>query len=112
MHGHARGHGTLGDRELETGRARARRLLLVGRPENEEAHRPERLPEPERLRDGCDAERARARIERGAADIRRPVPVAVRLDDGPQLGAVEHAQERPRVAADRTEVERQLRAGH
>ena len=66
----------------------------------------------EPLRHGRDAEHGRARPERGAADVRGAVAVAVGLDDRPELGALERAQERARVAPDRAEIDRELRSGH
>ena len=40
------------------------------------------------------------------------VPVAVRLDDGPELAPSEDVDEPPRVAANRRQVEREIRAAH
>ena len=47
--------------------------------------RPGRPRAAERLGHGRDAERGRAAFERGAADVDRAVPVAVGLDDRPEL---------------------------
>ena len=57
------------------------------------------------------AERGRAGAERRAGDVDRSVPVAVRLHDRPELGAVERAQQRPRVPADRAQVDRSAQTG-
>ena len=51
-------------------------------------------PQRERFGDRRDAERRRARAERGLRAVERAVPVPVRLDDRPQLGAVERREQR------------------
>ena len=66
-------------------------------------------PERQPLGHGRHAEGGRARFERRPGDVRRAVPVAVRLHDGPQLGSVERAEQGARVAPHRAEVERHLR---
>ena len=106
MHGHAFGDRTVADHQLEAGRSRVLDLRASGRAEHEDAGRPERHPERERLRHRGDAEGRRAGSERGAPNIDGAVPVAVRLDDCPELGAGEGARQPGRVAPDRAEVDR------
>ena len=59
-----------------------------------------------------DAERAGALVDERAGDVDRAVAVGVGLDDRPELRALEHAQQRPRVPPDRAEVDGDLRPVH
>ena len=62
--------------------------------------------------DGRNAERGRARAERGGADVDGAVAVAVGLDDRPELGAVERAEQpRARCGGSRR-GRRSARSGH
>ncbi len=108
VHLHALGDLAVGDHELEARIARIGDLAARGRPEHQHADGAECLPEREPFRNGRHAERGRARPERCAADVRGAVAVTVRLDHRPQLGALEHAQERARVAPDGAEIDRQV----
>ena len=97
--------------ELEVRVARLPDLAVAGGPHDDDARRRELAPELEALGHRRDAERRRARAERRAGDVGGAVPVAVRLDDRPELGAVERAQQRARVAAQRGEIDRELASG-
>ena len=108
----ALGNLTVDDHELEAGVACLGDLATRSRAHDEDAHGAERPPQHEPLRHGRDAERRRAAPERGGTDVGGAVAVAVGLDHRPQLRPVERAEEPPRIAADRTEIDRQLRAGH
>ena len=66
----------------------------------------------ERLGQRRDAERGRTAVERGFRDVDRAVPVALGLDDRPQLGALGRAQQRRGVPPDRPEVEGEARPLH
>ena len=85
---------------------------LVGRPHDEDPRLGQRAPQLEPLVDRGDAEHGRAGLERRAPDIDRAVPVAVRLDDGPELRAVERLEQPASVVPDRAEVDRDLAAMH
>ena len=61
---------------------------------------------------GRHAKGARSGPQRRARDVDGSVAVAVRLDDGPELRAVELAQERAHVAPQRAEVDGDLRPVH
>ena len=100
-------------RELEPRLARLGDLAAGrGRAHHEDPRVAELGSQLEPLGDGRDAERAGALVEHRAGDIDRAVPVGVGLHDRPELRAVEHAQQRPRVAPDRAEVDGQLRPVH
>ena len=111
MHGNTFGDVVGRDDERQPGIARQRNLTARGRPDDEDAcgrelgTQRERLAEPSR-RTGVVAP---AR-ERGIRAVDGAVTVAVRLHDGPQLGAVERAQQRGDVAAQRAQVDRDLAA--
>ena len=64
----------------------------------------------ERFVDRGDTENGRAGLERRAPDIDRAVPVAIRLDHGPELGAVERFEQALGVVPDRAKVDRDLAA--
>ena len=100
------------DDELETRLACVGDLRRRRRAEDEDARGADRAPQRQRLGHRRDAERGRARGERRTAHVGGAVPVAVRLHDRPELRAVEHPQQRRRVAADRAEIDGQLRARH
>ena len=87
--------------ELEPRDSRLADLALRDGPHDEDARVPERGAEMERLGQRRDAERRRARLERGLRDVDRAVSVALRLDDGPQLGPAGGAQQRLGVPPDR-----------
>ena len=57
-----------------------------------------------------DAECRCPRFERRSRHVSRPVPIRIRLDDGPELGANKCAHEGPRVVPDGLEGE--VRASH
>ena len=67
-------------------------------------------PELDAFRDRGNAQRGRSGGERGAAAVERSVPVPVGLDDGPQLGPVEHLQQPSHVLLQRRQVDRDLAA--
>ena len=102
----------VGDHELEAGVAGICDLPAGGRAHHEDPRWTERLPQRQPFRHRRDAERGRSGPERGAADVDRAVPVAVRLDDRPELGALESAEQRPDVPPDRTQVDDQIGARH
>ena len=52
------------------------------------------VPQLERLGHRRDTERRRATLERSPRDVLGAVPVAVRLDDGPELGPVQDVDSR------------------
>ena len=108
------GTAPLGDRELEPGLARRAPISsAVGGPMTRMRAGPERSPQRERLR---RRSRRRARVAPASSaarrDVARAVPVAVRLDDRPELGAAERVAGAPRVAPHRAEVDRDLGAVH
>src|SRR5581483_11609246 len=98
------------DRELEPRLARLGSLLR--RPHDEYPRLGQHTADLEPLVDSRDAEGGRARLERGAPDVDGAVPVAVRLDDRPELRAVERVEEAPDVVANRAEVDRDLAPVH
>jgi hypothetical protein len=112
VHRHALGDDLVVDDELEARLACIRHLTPLGRAEHDEAGLGKLAAEHQRLVDGRRADRRRARAERGGGDIDRAVPVAVRLHDGPELRAVERAQQRRGVPPQRAEVDRELRPMH
>ncbi len=73
---------------------------------------PSARAELERLGHGRDAEGGRAGAERRAGHVDRTVPVAVRLDDRPELRSVEGGEQCPGVPPDRAQVDRELGARH
>ena len=99
-----------GDGQLEP--RLARRGDLVGRPHDEDPRLGQRAPQLEPLVDRGDTEHGRAGLERRAPDVDRAVPVAVRLDDGPELRTVERLEQPASVVPDRAEVDRDLAAVH
>src|SRR5919201_714579 len=103
----------LGDRELEARVAGVRNLTARARwAHHEDAYASELASEGEPLRDRRDTERCSAGRQRRARDVDCSVAVAVGLDDGPQLCALERAHECADVAPQRAEVDRDLRAMH
>ena len=103
----------VGHRQLETGLARVRDLTVRrGWAHHEDAHAGKLARQRKPLGNSGNAQRSRARAQRRARDVGRPVAVAVRLDDRPELGAVEGADEVADVATQRAEVDRELRAVH
>ena len=100
------------DHELEAGVAGICDLPAGGRAHHEDSRSTERLPKRQPFRHRRHAERGRTGPERRGPDVDRAVPVTVRLDDRPELGALESAEERPDVPPDRTQVDDQVGAGH
>ena len=100
------------DGQVEVGLARLRDVAARARPHDEDPHARELAAERKRLGDRGDAERQRAFAERRAGDVDGAVPVAVGLDDGPELGAPERAPQPADVPPDRAEVDRDLGAVH
>ena len=96
MDGHALRHAAVGGDELEPGHPRLADLGSDDRAHHDDASVPERGAQVERLGQRRDAERRRARLERGLRDVDRAVPVALGLDDGPELCAL-----RPHAGASR-----------
>ena len=86
--------------------------MIGRRPEHDDAGGRERSAEDDRLADGRDAERGGTSVEGGAPDVDRTVPVAVGLDDRPQLGRGQQVAQAACVAADRADVDRDERTGH
>ena len=85
---------------------------IVRRAHDHDARVGQLAPQLEALVDGGDAECGRARFEGRAAYVDRAVAVAVRLHDGPELGAVEDVEKPPRVVANGAEVDRDLAPVH
>ena len=99
------------DDELEPGLARLGDLPVRGRPHDDDPRGRElaaagRAPPPTVATQSA----GRARAERAVGDVDRAVPVAVRLDDGPELGARELLEQQLGVPPHRAEVDRDLRA--
>ncbi len=91
------------DDELEARISRLSDLAVAAGGSHDDDPRLRELPaELEGLGHGRDAECGSAGAERGAGNVDGAVAVAVRLHDGPELGAGERAQERVRVAAKRS----------
>ncbi len=99
-----------GDGQLEPRFARVGDPLR--RPHHEDPRLGERAPQLERFVDRSDTEHRRARLERRPPDVDRAMPVAVRLDDSPELGPVERLEQPASVVPDRPEVDRDLAAMH
>ena len=108
----ALGHLAVGDDQLEPCVSRLRDLAACGGAHDEDPRGRELAPERECLGDGRETERGRPDIERRTGDVRGAVPVAVRLDDRPQLGLAERAAQRRDVPPQRPQVDGQLRAVH
>ena len=106
------GHAAVRGDELEPGSARLPPLRFVRRAHHDDARVGEGGAKRERLRRRRHRERRRASPQRRPRDVHRAVPVAVRLDDGPQLRRPGRAPERLRVPADRSQVEGEERALH
>src|SRR4051794_2015635 len=101
------------DRELEACLARVCNLAArARRAEHDDPLDAELVPQRETFGDRRDADRRRTGTERRAGGVDHPVPVAVRLHDGPELGTAGRTQESAHVAAQRAEVDRELRAVH
>src|SRR5205085_1085186 len=99
VHAYSVGDLLVRDRELELGVARLRDLAARRRrAHHEDADARVFAPQRQSLAHGRDAERARTGSERGTSDVDRAVPVRVRLDDSPELRALEDAHERAHVA--------------
>ena len=104
---------TVGDHELEAGIARLRNLAVrAGGSQHDDAFGAVLAAQREAFRNRRDAERRRARAERGACDVDRAVTVAVGFDHRPEPRTVERAQERSHVASQSPEVDGDLRAVH
>ena len=101
-----------GDDELEPRLTSRTQLGGPRRAEDEQTPVGHLRSQRERLGDGRDAQGVRAGRERGLGAVRRAVAVPVRLHYGPQLGAVEDAQERGDVPPQGSEVDRDLTPGH
>ena len=86
-------HGDVGRRDLgreaqlEPGLARGGDLGRPRRAEQDDPRRRQGAPQLQGLAERCDAERGCAGRERRPPHVHRAVPVAVGLDDGPELGA-------------------------
>ena len=100
------------DDELEPRLARDPHLVRGRRAEYEDPRLGKRVPQRDRLADGRHAEHPRTAFERGAPGVHGAVPVAVGLDDRPELGRIEELSEHLRVVPDRSEVDGDVRAGH
>ena len=113
MHAHAIRDLLARDRQLEACGTRLRDFgVRPRRPEHDDACRLELTREREPFRDGRDAEGRGSRVGRRPRNVERPVTVAVRFDDSPELGAVQHAKERADVAPQRAEIDSELRPVH
>ena len=112
MDAHTFWHRLVGDGEVEIGFTRLRDLAAGSRPHDEDAHAGELAPEDERLPDGRDAERQRPLAERRTCDVDRAVPVAVGLDDHPELGSPECTAKATHVSPQGAQVDGDLRAVH
>ncbi len=102
----------VGDDELEPRLPRLGDLAVRRRAEHDDAGLRELGTQHERLGDGGGAQARRPSAERTVGDVDRTVAVAVRLDDGPQLGTGEGREQHLRVATDCAEVDRELRSRH
>ena len=100
------------DRDHELDPRLARLRDRVGRAHDDDPRLRELTAQLEGLGDRDDAERGGSRVERRPSDVTRAVAVAVRLDDGPELGPAEHLEQPPRVVADHPEVDRDLAPVH
>ena len=100
------------DDELEMRVARLPHLAVQRRPHDDDARRGELAPQRKRFGDGGDAERRGARAERRARDVGRAVCVRVRLDDGPELRALQRVEQPAHVVPDGSQVDRDLGAMH
>ena len=112
VEGHALRQALVCDGQLEPRLAGRRDIRRSRRPEHDDARVGKLRAEHEGLADRRHAERRRAAFERCTAGVRGAVAVPVGLDDRPQLRASEDARERPRVVADRADVDGDERAGH
>ena len=112
MNRHSLGDAAVGRHELEPRRDRLGHLAVGRRAEDDDPRLGQCSPDLERLAHVRDAQRGRASVERRTRDVHRPVPVAVGLDDGPQLGTLERAQQCPGVRAHRRGIQRKPRAVH
>jgi hypothetical protein len=108
VHRHPLGYPPIRDDQLESGVARLPDLLLRRWAEDEDPRLRQLGAQRESLGNRCDAQRRGPRTERSAGTVDGAVPVSVRLDDGPQLGAVERAEQGLGVAAQRAQVDRDL----
>jgi hypothetical protein len=79
-------HELVPDGEVEIGLARLCNLVTGARAHHEDADPRKLAAKRERLRHRRDAQGLRALSQRCARDVARPVAVAVRLDDRPELG--------------------------
>ena len=95
--------------ELEPRLAGGGLLVFLRRPHDQDAGLSERVSQRNPLRHRDDAECRGARLQRSAGRVARPVPVAVCLDDRPQLGALQFLEQPRRVSSQRAEVNRDLR---
>jgi len=113
VHAHALGDLLVPDRQLELRLPRIGDLAARrGRAHDEDPDQRELLPQLQAFGNGRNAERPGALVDHCPRDVDGAVPVRVRLDHRPELRAFERAQERPRVAADRAEVDRHLTPVH
>ncbi len=98
--------------QLEPGLAGGREIVRAGRAEQDDPRRGQGASQLEGLPERRDAERGRAGRERRPPHIDRTMAVAVGLDHGPELGALEPVAQHADVVADGAEVDRDQRAGH
>ena len=101
---------SVGHRQLERRVACDRDVLRPGRPEHEDPQ----LGNAERSGSASPTVATQSAVappsSGGSRDVERSVPVAVSLDDGPELGVLEDARQDAGVVPDRLEVDGDARA--
>ena len=112
MDSHAFRDPLVGGDELQPRDASLADLALGHRPHHEDASVAKRRAQVERLRQRRDAQGGRPRVERGLRHVDGAVAVALRLHDGPELGALGGLQEGRGVPPDRPEIEGEARPLH
>ena len=112
MHGDVGRHNLAREAQLEPRLARGGDCGRPGRAEQDDPRRRQGAPQLQGLPERCHAERGCAGPERRPPHVHRAVPVAVGLDDGPELGGLEQPAQHTNVVADRGEVDRDQRTGH